>query len=292
MARPKVLYILGPGRSGSTLLDRLLAVDDTLALGEFCHYPFGRMPRDARCGCGRMLPDCSTWQCLPPYWADDNKAIPHTLTRSVGIMLHLALGTPSAMDHLQELTDRFVDCYQRLWRAHGPQLIVDSSKSPGVALLLGRRHDLDLRLVWLRRDPRAVAYSLQRNRGKPELSTVERLDTHGPVMASAMWDWGQVGGMFAARTRVPTLVLEYDRLTSAPGATWIQIRQFADMPNRKPPLDEAGWFRPASRCSMSGNPMRMAESYRVRADDEWRMAMPAWQRRVITTLTWPFRGIR
>ena len=60
----KVLYISGSGRSGSTLLSRLLGeIDGFINAGEAARYLFARyQPRDLPCGCGKAVQDCPFWK--------------------------------------------------------------------------------------------------------------------------------------------------------------------------------------------------------------------------------------
>src|SRR3989442_15817386 len=61
-AKPvKVLYIGGCGRSGSTLLDRMLGqVPGVFPLGELPHLWRGLL-HNAECGCGAPIRNCPFW---------------------------------------------------------------------------------------------------------------------------------------------------------------------------------------------------------------------------------------
>ena len=57
----KILYIAGYGRSGSSILARLLAQQDGIvSLGEF-HMAPGKFREDAPCSCGEPLSQCKFW---------------------------------------------------------------------------------------------------------------------------------------------------------------------------------------------------------------------------------------
>ena len=59
----KVLYIAGVGRSGSTLLERMLgAVPGAVNTGEL-NAIFSRVSQqDQRCGCGEPFSECPFWR--------------------------------------------------------------------------------------------------------------------------------------------------------------------------------------------------------------------------------------
>jgi len=58
----KVVYVCGYGRSGSTLLGRLLAADQAaVAVGEVTHVDSAAFLEHAVCSCGRRYPTCDYW---------------------------------------------------------------------------------------------------------------------------------------------------------------------------------------------------------------------------------------
>ena len=58
-----VLYVGGLGRSGSTLLDRMLGrLDDVWSVGELVHLWERGLKENNRCGCGRCFADCPFWR--------------------------------------------------------------------------------------------------------------------------------------------------------------------------------------------------------------------------------------
>src|SRR5947209_19958625 len=60
--RVRVLYVGGCGRSGSTLLDRMLGqVPGVLAIGEVVHIWRRGVGEDQLCGCGKAFTDCEFW---------------------------------------------------------------------------------------------------------------------------------------------------------------------------------------------------------------------------------------
>jgi len=58
----RVLYIGGLGRSGSTLIERLLGqVPGVCAVGELVHLWDRGITEDERCGCGEPFRQCPFW---------------------------------------------------------------------------------------------------------------------------------------------------------------------------------------------------------------------------------------
>src|SRR4051812_39799023 len=60
---PTVLYVAGAGRSGSTLLERLIAEkNDFFAVGELYYLWERGYERNELCSCGEPFHDCPFWQ--------------------------------------------------------------------------------------------------------------------------------------------------------------------------------------------------------------------------------------
>ena len=61
-AFPTVIYIAGSGRSGSTLLERVLGgMPGAVNVGELIDLFRRTAPLGERCGCGLAFPDCPFW---------------------------------------------------------------------------------------------------------------------------------------------------------------------------------------------------------------------------------------
>ena len=67
----KVVYIMGAGHIGSTILDIAISTHHNIeSLGELSKYHrFGWLPDDNRvCACGLSVYDCSFWGKIRPEW--------------------------------------------------------------------------------------------------------------------------------------------------------------------------------------------------------------------------------
>lgn len=191
MTDPKVLFIAGWGRSGSTVLDRVLGeLDGWHSCGELQQIWVG-----FTCACGASISECPFWgplldEVLPRHGLDYARA--GGLRRTVLGSSVWTLG-PIVRVHRRgsdgEAARRYAalaaDLYRTVARATGARVLVDSSKRGLDAYLLARLAELDLYVVHLVRDPRANAYSRRRQvRG---VATDHYLPTTGPVRASLGW---------------------------------------------------------------------------------------------------------
>jgi hypothetical protein len=162
----KVVYIMGSNRSGSTLLEHIFHDHpDIIGVGELTRLvPVASSQNNAR------LRDSSFWQAVMEQW-----------------LAHPSVHDLTTYGHLQQQFEPY-HCLPRLLREQqrpspefqrymtqtralfaaiqqvsGTSIIVDSSKVPVRALILGLIPGIDLRVVHLVRDGRGVAWSLKKS---------------------------------------------------------------------------------------------------------------------------------
>ena len=127
-----------------------------------------RRPSAETCGCERAFRDCSFWQAVGDAGFGGWDGIPlreilqlrYSLDRPWSIP---ALPLGRLVDPLGTRIQAYTQTLQRLYEAiaevSGASVIVDSSNLPSHAFLLRAMPAIDLRVVHLVRDSRAVAYS-------------------------------------------------------------------------------------------------------------------------------------
>jgi hypothetical protein len=165
----RVLYIGGCGRSGSTLLDRMLGeLPGFVSTGEVRFIWERGLVENRLCGCGEPFRECPFWRSVGEEafgsWdaldADDVVALDRSVNRHRYIPLLVA---PRLSRSFERRLERYVEILSRLYaaidRVSGGACVVDSTKDPPFAFLLRRVPTLDLRVVHLVRDSRGVAFS-------------------------------------------------------------------------------------------------------------------------------------
>ncbi len=251
-----LVYIGGYGRSGSTLLALVLAEDEhTLNLGEVAMAAPLLRTRKRLCTCGRPLVSCPVWSSLAQ-----------------------PAGRGSAA-HLELLRSAFA--------ATPAPVIIDASKTafrharhPGY---LRRRLGARLRMLHVVRDPRAVAWSVLRERrrdGGPQprwggLGLAARTAA-GWMLANLVSEW------FGLRHRRDYVRLRYEDAVTAgvPDAFGLRL----------PAGPLAGRTLMTRRDNVHapvGNPMRRVGSATVRLDAEWRTALSPRLAAVVCVLCLP-----
>ncbi|HEV8564947.1 MAG TPA: sulfotransferase [Actinomycetota bacterium] len=303
-----VLYLGGLGRSGSTLLDRLLGgVPGFCPVGELVFLWQRGLIDGERCGCGEPLGECAFWSRVGKEafggWdsvdAREMEAVRRRVDRNRFIPWMLVPGTsPRAW---RESLTRYADALGKLYRgvatASGASVIVDSSKHASTAILLRRVPGVDLRLAHLVRDPRGVAHSWARVVERPDaVEGASKMARLGPSRVAARWFATNL--MFEAlrasgRGR-PSMRLRYEDVVDDPGRQLSRLLTIAGRADAGLGNLNGHHADLTAHHTVSGNPLRFHSGpIEIRADDRWRHAMSPSDRWTVTALTaplWPVYG--
>jgi hypothetical protein len=300
---PRVVYLGGLGRSGSTLLERLLGeLPGVRAAGEVVHLWRRGVVENERCGCGEPFASCPFWRQVGEAafggWDRLDMTRFTRLRHQVDRMRHIpVLASPPLMwPAFRRGLDEYLSYYLRLYAAIGETsgcgTVVDSSKHASLAFCLSRSPRLDLRVVHVVRDSRAVAYAWTKQVSRPEAAG-GYMSTHSPASSAAQWHAQNAALHALERRGTPTLRVRYEDVTADPAAMLRKIAAFAGLPadGELPFLSRDGRTYAAElgvTHTASGNPMRFsAGRIVIRRDDTWRDVMPRRDRRLVSALTLP-----
>ncbi|SDX86444.1 Sulfotransferase family protein [Modestobacter sp. DSM 44400] len=298
--RPRVLFIGGLGRSGTTVVERVLGeVPGVCSAGELVHLWHRAVLSDERCGCGRPFSRCPFWQAVGTRafggWdralAERMETLRARVDRTRFIpRLALRGGRGRAGKDL----DEYVGVYRRLYRAiaeeSGAAVVIDSSKHSSLAFCLRTDPGIDLRVVHAVRDSRGVAYSWTKEVRRPESAAGTDLMTrYSPVRSALLWLGHNASLALLGRLGTPTRLLRYEDFVADPARSVRELAVFAGRPGPQP-LDflDAHAVTLGASHTVAGNPMRFTVGeVTLRRDDAWRTALPRGQRRLTTLLTLP-----
>jgi hypothetical protein len=299
-----VVYLGGLGRSGTTLIERLLAeLPGACSVGEVVHVWQRGIVEQERCGCGRPFGQCDFWREVGEAafggWGrldvrrvtelraavDRNRRIPQ---------LASPLKSAAFKRNLAEYTHNYLRLYSAIGRVSGCPVVVDSSKHPSLAFCLRSCSELDLRVIHVVRDSRAVAYSWTRRVSRPDSTETSYMATYSPAVAAREWNVHNGAMQLLAGRGVPTLRVRYEDLVADPAAMLTSMARFAGIEIGQGDLAFVGldagvrWAELRAGHTASGNPMRFTTGHvTIRPDERWRSAMPLTQRRAVTALTLP-----
>jgi hypothetical protein len=316
----RILYILAASHSGSTLLAMLLGGHpDVCTVGELKLSAIGDASR-YRCSCGRLLVECPFWGGVEADMRrggfDFDVRDPRTDVRGVPSGFARRLLRPLLRGASLERCRDAALALSPAWRAWLPQVqargaalaaaactrmrsqvIVDSSKHGLRLKYLLRNPGVDVRVVRLLRDGRAVTLTYidperfadaedtsLRGGGFGASRDGERLDAR---TAASQWR-RSVEDMAHAFARVPVdrrIDLRYEDLCTDVDGSVRRVLAFAG-------VDAALWqpsFR-AREQHVVGNGMRLNASSSVVLDDRWRQALSTADREVFDAVAGDLNG--
>lgn len=289
----RVLYIVGSGRSGSTIIANILdQIPGTVSPGELYYLWDRGLIGNDRCGCGKPLHSCELWSALisETLGADADPGVMVRRRNATVRTRHLVriLSGRNKRD-LQAFLDPTARVYRALSARTGSTLIVDSSKVPVYGLALARHKAFDVRFLHLVRDPRAVAFSWQRKKDSLTGNTKRLMTQHSAAKSSLMWiGWNAIAQILWARSD-SYLRIRYEDFVTAPQETCAAILRHAGVPDP----DLSAFVGPTTvhlepSHSVSGNPARFSTgNVSIRGDSEWTEKLRPKSRIVTIALTWP-----
>lgn len=304
--RIKVLYIGGYGRSGSTLLVRLLGqLSGFHAVGEMWNIWQRSFAENELCGCGAPFHECSFWQAVVEeafggfhgVALDEIQSLRDTLQGQA--YLAPIMSPRLRTTHQQAQIDAYLTVVKKLYCAiqsvAGCRTIIDSSKGPRYAALLREIPEIDLRVVHLIRDSRAVVHSWQKKMIKPEVYwKTAYLDRPNPIHAALNWNITNALTQSFRNSRAAYLFVRYEDLVEAPRAWLNKIAEFAGGIEYGRGGQGTDLFAGNDAVNLSwdhtavGNPNRFRQgTVQLRRDDEWKKQMPHAHKYLVTTLTLP-----
>jgi len=292
----RVLYLGGLGRSGTTLVERLLGeLPGVVALGEVVHLWQRDIRDDERCGCGARFSACTFWKRVGERafggWAAVDVERIHALRDAVERTRHIPrLMTTAGSTDVREYAGFYAKVYAAAADVAGARVVVDSSKHSALAHVLRFAGDVDLRVVHVVRDARGVAYSWTKTVARPETDGAEDMTRYSPARSAMLWNAHNAAFGLLARRGVPVRRIQYEEFLADPRAALIRLADFAEL---APTPADLAFLRPEYADlkvghSAAGNPMRFTVGrLPLRRDDDWVRSLPRAQRRLVGAVCAP-----
>lgn len=299
----KVLYLVGTTRCGSTVLGTLLGqVPGIVHVGELGRIWEEGLIKNYRCGCGVPLRECEFWSAVlqRAFGGGDRVAVQELIDSTMrwgrtrdAYRLATARGRERTLAGLAEYGDAMARLYRAILEVSGARIVLDSSKAPLFSWVLAQRTDIDVRVLHVTRDPRAVAYSWRRSKFDP----AKRSDMGREGMVRTSLGWLAWNGLAASIWERPGrreryLHLRYEDFAADPRAAVDHVLAWLGEPQSAGQLIGRDHSYAASPGhTVAGNPMRFDSGARkIAADTEWLDRGSRWDRLLVATLTWPLLG--
>ena len=299
-----VLFLGGLGRSGTTLLERMLGeLPGVASLGEVVHLWERALRDDEKCGCGEAFSACPFWTRVGERafggWdtldADEVVDLKHRVDRTRFLpRLALPVLRPSVRRDLRAYLDLYERVYAAAREVSGAAAVVDSSKHVSLAYCLRWSRRADLQVLHVLRDSPAVAYSWSRAVVRPEADDPEELMPQYSLLRVAV-RWNVDNLMYDLLSLLGTRrrIVRYEALVDDPREVLAPIAADAGVTVGEGDLGfltEGGALLRTTH-TVAGNPMRFRSgALVVRRDDAWRTRMRRRDRRLMAALTAPVRA--
>lgn len=289
----KVIYVAGMPRSGSTILGRLLGeLPGAVHVGELGLFTTPKFQAIAGCECRQSVAGCGFWQavyeCAGGFDSAELEALQATRSRyRLRTLPRLLLPkTPEQKRRLDDYLAALGRLYAAVQKVSGARVIVDGSKDPLYGYLLSLVPSVDLQVVHLVRDSRAVAFSHQRfKKYSPHRADSRHLPRSAPWLTALSWSATTLL-LGAARSPRPALLRYEDFVADPAGAIRRLWEQTGEPLPQTDSLSEPVLHLQQGH-TVAGNPDRYQSEVQIKPDVEWQAKMPVSARRMVTALTWP-----
>jgi hypothetical protein len=271
------------GYSGSTLLSMLLATHpDVSSVGELTG-PSQVHAVGYPCSCGKKVVECSFWRSVgegmraagypfsPESFgtravimgdrAGKVYALPTGSALLDGVRDRVLAGVGTRLAQAPEAAARCATLARVITEVDGTTTFVDTSKEWAQIAHLARREDIDLWVLHLIRDGRAVTRSIMRHKRR------------APADAASAWLHVNRRVERAIRAHVPperVMTLRYEDLCATPDEALGAVARFLDLSDefQRAGLDPADFH-------VLGNAMRTRPVDEIVCDDSWRRTLTA-----------------
>jgi sulfotransferase family protein len=296
--RVEVLYVVGLGRSGSTILSNCLGqIGGFFSAGELNFIWRHNVIGNRLCGCGMPFRECPVWTRVMEKAFGGMDGVDaremmrlqalSTRTRHIPRML-TDRGDRILKERLEKLLINYGRLYAAIGAVTGSQVIVDSSKEPAHGYAMSLIPDVNFRVVHLVRDPRAAAYSWLKKKPQPDSEEKEFMHRQSPAKSAVLWDsWNASAEALWRRTPGKYLRLRYEGFVANPRESLERILELVGVAAELPLAGERE-VRLGVSHTVSGNPNRFETgSVELRPDREWKDKMSPRNKALVTVLTTP-----
>ena len=287
--RPRVVSVIGSGRSGSTVLDIVLGNHPNIeGVGELSKLPrSGWVPNhNRRCACGSPIHVCPYWTSVYQRWIDDVGA--DGLTRYIDLQARyeqsskrwtrLLLEERNPSPAFLEYAHMTAALYASIRDVSGKPVILDSSKKPIRTYALLATGTVDIRVLHLVRDGRGVVWSRLKSLPRDVEAGVPSARPPTPPWRTTLhWTQANIESEWVTRRagRSNASRIAYESLVKTPGELLERISPVIDedLSELMQGLEQGQAMHAGHR--VGGNRVRFSGSVHLRPDLEWTTKLPA-----------------
>lgn len=301
MKRVKVINITGLARSGTTLLGRMLELQEKVFFAGEVEYVWEKgIIRNELCSCGVPFKECRLWrEIIADFlkknngfeiekvvktcnWARRIRRLPrHIYSRKVdlksGEVRSYIAATHSLLMSIGDVT--------------GAEYVVDSTKRINHAYLLSDHTGIDFNMLHLVRDARGVAYSCsKKNKRLLEISDrVEFMEVVAPIKSAVAWLVINALTEIVGRSCSTYKRINYEELILKPESVLKDV--FTELGTE---IEIAPFIKNKSKVyigsghTVAGNPQRFESGeIELKLDDKWKSELGFMNRLIVMFIDLP-----
>ena len=287
---PRVIYIVGAARSGSTVLDTILGNHPQIeGTGELGYLSRSGHVFEEYCACGERADVCPFWSEVRRVWV--RYGGPRDVAEYIALQRKFEGGRwrlrwllrqrrrPSLQ--FQVYASQVRTLFEAIRTVSGKRVVVDSTKTPLRAVALSVIFGDELRIIHLVRDGRAVAWSMKKGLKKDDRGGVQRDQPPRHVLrTAAYWVVMNLQSAWVRRQLPPekSVRVRYEDFMTQPKGTLDTIGALleCDFSEIAKAIETEATF-PVGH-TIAGNRLRMAGMVRLQLDMEWSQQMPVKDR--------------
>jgi hypothetical protein len=312
-SKPIVVSVVGPGRSGTTILGNVLGeLPGWFCAGELRWFWKRGLVERRRCACGRVLVECEVWSLVIADLTRRGYALDKDATASATATAASLRSIIAWQDELTPLRVRAkvlrsprmlpswpalqyyhaatADLIRATFAVTGARVIVDTSKRAHDAAVAARIDGFDHYVIHVVRDPRAVAYSWGRLKALPGVETQTEMGRRTPLSSVVRWTENCAGAELLRRQLPPDrwLFVKYEDFVRDPRRAVENVLRFVGEPVGQLPVGADQTVILGSNHNVAGNPNRFQTGpVVIREDDEWQRRMQRGDQLKVTAVSWP-----
>ena len=266
--KKKVIFIVGSGHCGSTLLDMLLdSHSRVFGVGELTGLSRVVEGENIMCTCGLPARKCDVWESLVSN--HDGKDV-RIYQKKKNIFLNRNMYHTEGgymLNNRKYIRDQ-EDIYRKLFLKTGVETIVDSTKRIERVILMQNSKIIEPLLIHIVRDGRAVSWSY-----------IRKYKVFLPFICK--WFLSNIKiEILKRRFKGKKMFVRYEDLIKDPSVIIKQILNMAELESETGILQ----FRDFKHHQIGGNRMRISQISDIKEDVVWRKKMPHIYRFVFSVL--------
>ncbi len=287
-----VIYIASTGRSGSTLLERVLSQHPQIWAGGELYLTWYRgFMRNEICSCMVPFNDCEYWQKIKASFLRRvaQKYDIRYINELIYSHIRYRFFYPKFRikdEILKDLADIFYNLYESILEVSGRNYIIDSSKTPLLLPILAKHKKINLKVIHLIRECEAVAYSWEKRKIKIP-GTNRFMPRYNFIKTALVWKLThKLISKYSKDLNLKTYKLNYLDFVRKPKESLLNLLNHLDIPYDDTFLKIFISSNIVNLNSeyhiISGNPIRFQKKIiKITPDLDWIYKMPKWKKIIL-----------